>query len=63
MSERKSCERCGKPANIITLGDSAPAVCGACAEYERRSQEARALAGSPSETAARKEIRLPEVWR
>lgn len=62
MSERMSCERCGKPANIIALGDSAPAVCEACALYERREQEARTQAGSPYETAAKLDVPMQEEW-
>jgi hypothetical protein len=60
----RSCARCGKAfAELILLGESAPAVCDLCADYERRKQGERALAGSPSETAARTGIVLPEAWR
>jgi hypothetical protein len=42
--------------SVVRLGESAPTVCEACAVYQRRKQEARTLAGSPSRTAARTEI-------
>jgi hypothetical protein len=61
--EARICERCGKPVVLTLLGPSAPAVCEACSLYERREQTVRTLAGSPSETAYRREVELPEVWR
>jgi NMD protein affecting ribosome stability and mRNA decay len=63
IEESRICQRCGKPVVLTLLGPSAPVVCEACSLYERQKQNARALAGSPSETAYRREIHLPEMWK
>jgi hypothetical protein len=53
-----ACVICGKQIEIV-LGLH---ICDLCARYADKVEEARALAGSPYETAVKQEIRLPEDW-
>jgi hypothetical protein len=58
VSATRACVVCGQRIELV-MG---PRICESCARYARKVEEARTLAGSPSETAIRQEIRLPENW-
>jgi hypothetical protein len=58
-----ACERCGRSIEVEKIGESARALCVVCGPLvSGKAERERALAGSPYETALKKEVTLPEVW-
>jgi hypothetical protein len=61
---RLACERCGRPAETVMAGLSAPALCDYCGKAATDEHEqARAQAGSPyEEPVPEPHADPPEVW-
>jgi hypothetical protein len=57
LSSPSLCERCGRRIEAVPLG-SRTNVCGACSPIVQEQEKKRAQAGSPSETAFRREVSL-----
>jgi hypothetical protein len=50
-----ACVICGQRVELVR----GPRICESCALYARKVEDAKTLAGSPSERAVRQEIRPP----
>jgi hypothetical protein len=64
VEQASVCERCGRVIGVEKIGSTAPALCVVCAPLlAGKARMARALAGSPYETAYKPDVSLPVVWR